>query len=93
MRRHPTLRPSLDDRELTSYGCQITIILMVGSFRHKGLKRMYHGDAKAIEAPLRGRVRQILALLDRTSSPQALALPGLNLHELQGKQRGVWSVG
>jgi proteic killer suppression protein len=65
---------------------------VIVSFRHKGLKQLYNGKPRGVPAPLRERIRQILALLDRAPSPLGLALPGLRLHELKGELKGTWAV-
>ena len=51
------------------------------------------GQARLIDPSLRVRVANILAVLDAASSALDLAGPGNRLHELQGDQEGVWSVG
>jgi proteic killer suppression protein len=37
-------------------------------------------------------VQEILTLLDRAATPQALNLPGYRLHPLKGDLQGFWSV-
>ena len=80
----------LDKVDKLYLSCDIEFV--IASFQHKGLKQLYNGKPKGIEASLRERCRQILALLDRAASSQALSLPGLNLHELKGSRKGTWSV-
>jgi proteic killer suppression protein len=65
---------------------------VIRSFRHKGLKQLFGGQPKGIEASLRRRVEEILFLLESATSAESLALPGLHLHELKGDRQGVWSV-
>lgn len=65
---------------------------MIRSFRHKGLKRLFEGQPRGINASLRHRVEEILFLLDSASSAESIALPGLQLHELKGELQGLWSV-
>jgi proteic killer suppression protein len=66
---------------------------VITSFRHKGLKQMFEqGQARLIDAALRERVANILAVLDAASSALDLAGPRNRLHKLQGDQEGVWSV-
>lgn len=50
------------------------------------------GQARLIDPSLRVRVANILAVLDAASSAHDLAGPGNRLHELKGRQEGVWSV-
>jgi len=38
------------------------------------------------------RLRDILAVLDRSRGPQDLGLPGFRLHPLTGDRRGCWGV-
>jgi proteic killer suppression protein len=67
---------------------------MIVSFRHKGLKRLYHeDDARGIRPDLLSRVRDILARLDVADDVRELAqVPGYRLHPLTGELRGLWSV-
>ena len=51
-----------------------------------------NAHARLIDPSLRVRVANILAVLDAASSALDLAGPRNRLHELQGKQEGVWSV-
>ena len=66
---------------------------MIGSFRHKGLKRLYASDdGSRIGADLLEKVKRILTALDAATSEQAMNLPGYNLHPLKGNLKGFWSV-
>ena len=66
---------------------------MIGSFKHRGLKRLYQrGDRSLIRPDLLETVEDILARLDQAMTPQALNLPGYRLHSLKGDLRGFWSV-
>ncbi len=38
------------------------------------------------------RIADILAALDRASTPEELDLPGYNLHQLKGGLAGFWAV-
>jgi toxin HigB-1 len=67
--------------------------IMISSFHHKGLKQMFEdGNVKLVNAALRTRVADILALLDAATGVLDLDAPANHLHELKGNQRGVWSV-
>jgi proteic killer suppression protein len=50
------------------------------------------GQVRLIDASLRARVANILAVLDAASSALDLVGPANRLHELQGDREGVWSV-
>jgi proteic killer suppression protein len=66
---------------------------MVGSFKHRGLKRLYErGDRSGIRPDLVDTVQEILTVLDDAATPQALNLPGYRLHPLKGDLQGFWSV-
>jgi len=66
---------------------------MIGSFKHRGLKRLYQRDDRSqIRPDLLETVEDILARLDQATTPQALNLPGYRLHSLKGELRGFWSV-
>jgi toxin HigB-1 len=67
--------------------------LMVRSFKHRGLKRLYErGDRSGIRPDLVDTVQEILTVLDSATTPQELDLPGYRLHPLKGDLRGFWSV-
>ena len=66
---------------------------MLGSIRHKGLKRLYEdGDPRGIVANLRKRVGEILSVLDAADSIEEADIPGSRLHPLSGDRQGYWSV-
>jgi proteic killer suppression protein len=66
---------------------------VVGSFKHRGLKRLYErGDRSGIRPDLLETVEDILARLDEADTPRALNLPGYRLHALKGDLQGFWSV-
>lgn len=66
---------------------------MVGSFKHKGLKRLYEfGDASKVNPNLLDRVELILADLDAAVSVEHMRQPGYRLHELRGSLRGFHAV-
>ena len=66
---------------------------MIGSFKHRGLKRLYErGDRRGIRPDLVDRVEDILARLDAAQAAQALDLPGYRLHPLKGELKGFWAV-
>jgi len=65
---------------------------LIKSFRHRGLKRMYEGDSKKIDAGLRERVEEILTILDGAKSIKELGAPAYRLHPLKGPLKGYWSM-
>jgi proteic killer suppression protein len=66
---------------------------MIRNFKHRGLKRLYErGDRSGIRPDLADTVQEILTVLDRAATPQALSLPGYRLHPLKGDLKGFWSV-
>lgn len=66
---------------------------MIRSFKHKGLERFFLRGSKAgIQTQQASKLRLILSRLHASINPQDMKLPGLYLHELKGKDRGVWSV-
>jgi len=66
---------------------------MIQSFRHRGLKRLYHRDERSgIAADLITKVERILTALDSASTPQDLDIPGYRLHPLKGDLNGFWAV-
>ncbi len=66
---------------------------MIRSFGHKGIERFFLRGTKAgIQAAHASKLRLILSRLHASVSPQDMDLPGLYLHQLKGRSRGVWSV-
>ena len=50
------------------------------------------GNARYIEAELRTRVADMLAILNAAVALADLDIPSFRLHELTGKLKGVWSI-
>lgn len=66
---------------------------MIKRFRHKGLEILFTtGSTKGVDTALAGKLRRILARLNDGPLPQALDLPGYNLHPLKGERKGSWAV-
>jgi proteic killer suppression protein len=66
---------------------------MIKSFRHRGLKALYDGRTARRVAPEHvEKLRDILAVLDRSRRPQDMDLPGFRLHPLRGELQGHWAV-
>ncbi len=67
--------------------------MMLKTFRHKGLKRLFEkDDPSGVRADQARRIRSVLAHLDGARHPDDLALPGYRLHPLKGEFKGHWSV-
>lgn len=66
---------------------------MIIGFKHKGLEGFFAEGSKAgIQPKHVERIRLILGRLHASTCPQDMNLPGLQLHELAGEQKGTWSV-
>ena len=79
---------SFDKRQTTEY-----IWDMIRSFRHRGLKALYDGRTEKRVSPQHiDRLRDILAVLDRSTKADDMNLPGFRLHPLKGELKGHWAV-
>ena len=59
--------------------------MMLKTFRHKGLKRLFEkDDSSGVRADQVRRIGDVLANLDQARHPSDLALPGYKLHGLRG---------
>ena len=68
-------------------------ILVIRSFKHKGLERFFLRGTKAgVQAPHSSKLRLVLSRLHASVAPGDMDLPGLFLHQLKGTNRGTWSV-
>ena len=66
---------------------------MIASFKHRGLKDLYDGRTTRRVAPEHAqKLRDILAVLDRSQRSQDVDLPGFQLHSLRGKMKGHYAV-
>lgn len=66
---------------------------MILSFIHKGLEKFYKTETTAgIQFKHAKRLKLILSNLDQAEKPYDMDLPGLQLHELKGDRKGIWSV-
>ncbi|HEX6141946.1 MAG TPA: type II toxin-antitoxin system RelE/ParE family toxin [Geminicoccaceae bacterium] len=68
--------------------------MTVRSTRHRGLRRLWErNDHRGVPAQSAGKLRRMLATLNRTSAPEKLAaMPGWRLHRLTGDRRDFWSM-
>ena len=55
-------------------------------------KYFLKGTKAGIQAKHANRLRIILGRLNVSISPKDMDLPGLNLHELTGDRKGIWSA-
>lgn len=66
---------------------------MIQSFRHAGLRRLYDGrGARRVSPQHVAKLTRILAVLDQSSTPADMDLPGFRLHALTGSLRGHYAV-
>lgn len=66
---------------------------MIGSFQHRGLKRLYEQDDRSKLPPdMVNRIRDILAALDVAEDPKDLDRPSFRLHPLKGGRKGQWAI-
>jgi proteic killer suppression protein len=66
---------------------------VIVSFRDRNLKALYKGVTARHLAPEHiEKLRDILALLDRSRGPADMNLPGFRLHPLKGGLKGYWAV-
>jgi toxin HigB-1 len=78
----------LDRRYVTGYGFE-----MIRTIRHKGLKRLHEDDdPRGVIAEHADKLRDILARLDAVLTVADMDVPGLRLHPLKGREKGLWAV-
>lgn len=66
---------------------------MIQSFRHRGLKAFYDGrTARRVASEHVQKLRDILAVLDRSRGPEDVNLPGFRLHPLKGELKDHYAV-
>lgn len=66
---------------------------MIRSFKHRGLKALYDGRTAGHVAPQHiDKLRDILAVLDRSHAAQDANVPGFRLHRLKGVLKGHYAV-
>jgi len=71
----------------------ITLAILILTFRHKGLERFFRsGDARGIRAAHLARIERMLDMLDAATRPEDLRLPGFFLHPLRGERQGEWAM-
>lgn len=66
---------------------------MIQNFKDKGLKLLFEkGDNTKIKSDLVRKIENILTRLNATKEIRDMNAPGLNLHQLKGNKKGIWSV-
>jgi proteic killer suppression protein len=66
---------------------------VIRSFRNRGLKALHDGRTAGRVAPQHiDKLRDILAVLDRSRTAQDMDLPGFRLHALKGVLKGHFAV-
>ena len=66
---------------------------MIKGFRHKGLEQFFvYGTKAGVQSKQLGRLRLIPGQLHSATVSEDMNLPGLHLHKLIGKRKGIWSV-
>ncbi len=66
---------------------------MIGTWRHKGLKRFYEtGSRSGIQPAHASRLRMQFAAMETAHSVDDMDIPGFRLHPLKGSDRGRWSI-
>ena len=68
--------------------------MIVGKFRHKGLRRLYEDDdPSGVPAPSIKKIKAILAALEFADDlTQVATMPGWKLHPLKGDRKGEYSI-
>ena len=63
------------------------------SFKHRGLRALYNGRGSGRVPPEHSRkIKRILTVLDQSSTPRDMDLPGFRLHPLAGDLKGHYAV-
>jgi len=66
---------------------------VITSFDHKGLEKFFYDeDKRGIQPAHAQKLADILDRLDASVTVQDMNYPGSNLHQLNGRLKGVWSV-
>ncbi len=68
-------------------------VVMIASFRHKGLRKYFESGSQAGIQPTHARRLQMqLAALDTAETIDDMDIPGFRLHALEGSDKGRWSI-
>lgn len=67
--------------------------MVIQSFKHRGLKRLYgDDDHRGVFPGHVDKIKRVLARLDEAADVRNMALPGFGLHRLKGRLKGMWAV-
>lgn len=68
--------------------------MIIGKFRHKGLKRLYEDDdPSGLPAASVRKIKAIVAVLEAAADLSQMAtLPGWRLHPLKGDRQGWFGI-
>jgi proteic killer suppression protein len=67
--------------------------VMIGSFKHRGLKRFFEeNDPRKLPPDMVDRIKAILARLHQAESIEDMNIHSYRLHALKGSRIGEWSV-
>ena len=68
--------------------------MIIGKFRHKGLRRLYEDDdPNGVPAHSVKKIKAILAALEFAGDlSQVATMPGWNLHPFRGDRKGEYSI-
>ena len=68
--------------------------MIVGRFRHKGLRRLYEDDdPSGVPAHSVRKIKAILAALEFADNlSQVATMPGWKIHPLKGDRKGEYSI-
>ena len=68
--------------------------MIIGKFRHKGLRRLYEDDdPSGVPAHAVRKIKTILAALDFADNlSQVTTMPGWKLHPLRGDRKGEYGI-
>lgn len=68
-------------------------VIMIKSFKHKGLKQFFEkGSTAGIKADQASKIRLRLAALNAAETVEDMNRPGYALHPLKGDKKAIWSV-
>ena len=87
-------------RRLPCVNILFTLLPMIASFKHKGLKELYEkGASPKLHKALVERALRRLDAIDMAKTPGALNVPGFDFHGLRGKPKrysvhvnGPWCI-
>jgi toxin HigB-1 len=69
------------------------MLVVIVSFRHKGLEALYRGGSKKGVRPDHvDKLLRVLSALDIAESVEDLSVPAFRTHPLKGRLAGYWSI-